>query len=78
MKVKDVMHSGVTWPIFYCRSDGDIEDAIRIMEKNKVRRLPAIDEKKRMVGMLSLGDISQKVPQALAGEAIQAVSGHRA
>jgi CBS domain-containing protein len=69
---RDVMSK----PILYCRSDDDVEGAIRIMQKSKIRRLPVINEKKRMVGMLSLGDLSQRVPSALAGEVIQAVSGH--
>lgn len=65
-------------PIVFCRADDDVEDAVHTMEQKKIRRLPVIDEKKRMVGMLTLGDISQRVPQALAGEMIQAVSGHHA
>jgi len=47
-------------PIVYCRSDEYLEDALRIMEKNRIRRLPVIDENKRLVGMLALGDISEK------------------
>jgi CBS domain-containing protein len=29
------------------------------MEQKKIRRLPVINEDKRMIGMLSLGDVSQ-------------------
>ena len=43
-------------PIVYCRADEYLEDALRIMEKNRIRRLPVIDENKRLVGMLALGD----------------------
>jgi CBS domain-containing protein len=70
----DIMSHG----ILYCRADEDVEDAIRIMEKNQVRRLPVINEKKRMVGMLSLGDISHKVPRSLSGEVVEAVAAHHA
>ena len=45
-------------PIIYCRADDELEYAIRIMEKNKIRRLPVIDKDKRLAGMLALGDIS--------------------
>ena len=65
-------------PILYCQADDDVQIAMRLMELHKVRRLPVINEKKRMIGMLTLGDISQKVPQTLAGELIQSVSGHHA
>src|SRR5262245_33173787 len=45
-------------PIIYCRAEDDLEQAVRIMEKNKIRRLPVIDNDKRLTGMLALGDIS--------------------
>ena len=50
---RDVM----TKPIVYARSDEDVEDALHIMVKNQIRRLPVIDENKRLAGILSLGDI---------------------
>src|SRR5882672_10287975 len=65
-------------PIVYCRSDEYLEDALRIMEKNRIRRLPVIDENKRLVGMLALGDISEKVGRDLAGEVMRSVSAHHA
>ena len=68
----DVMSNGVV----YCRDDEELEDAIRIMESRRIRRLPVINDQKRMVGMLSLGDISHIAPRQLAGEVLQAVSAH--
>ncbi len=69
---KDVM----TKPIVYARADEDVEDALHIMVKNQIRRLPVIDENKRMAGILSLGDISEKAGRDLAGEVIRSVSAH--
>ena len=74
LKASDAM----SCPIFYCQEDDDVEYAISVMEHNKVRRLPVIDHNKQMVGMLSLGDISHKLPQEVAGDVIRAVSGHHA
>lgn len=74
LKAKDVMSKG----IFYCRDDEDIDDAARIMEKERVRRLPVINDKKRMVGMLSLGDISARANTGLSAEVMKAVSAHHA
>jgi CBS domain-containing protein len=71
---RDVMSK----PIIYCRADEEVEDAIRIMAKHEVRRLPVINADKRMVGMLSLGDISAKMARDISGEAIKAVSAHHA
>ncbi len=62
-------------PILYCRTDEDVEDALRIMEKNQVRRLPVINEKKRLVGILAIGDIT-KAGRDLTGEVMQSVAAH--
>jgi len=65
-------------PIIYCRADDELEYAIRIMEKNKIRRLPVIDKDKRLAGMLALGDISEIGGQEMAGEVMRSVSAHHA
>lgn len=72
MTAKDVMSKG----IIYCRENEDIEDAIHIMEDKQIRRLPVINDKHRMVGILSLGDVSHAVSQNLSGELVKAVSAH--
>jgi len=69
---RDVMSK----PIVYARADEDLDDALHIMVKNQIRRLPVIDENKRMTGILSLGDISEKAGRDLAGEVMRSVSAH--
>ena len=69
---EDVMSRG----IIYCRTGETLEDAVRLMEEHKIRRLPVLDDDKRMVGMLSLGDISHKADRGLAGEVLRAVAEH--
>jgi CBS domain-containing protein len=63
-------------PIIYARCEEDIEDAMRLMERNKIRRLPVIDEEQRLTGMLSIGDISEKAGGELAGEILRWVAAH--
>jgi len=46
------------------------------MEALKVRRLPVINKSKRMVGILSLGDISERVLGDLLSECVKSVSAH--
>jgi CBS-domain-containing membrane protein len=46
------------------------------MEALQIRRLPVINKGKRMVGMLSLGDISRSAPTDLLSECIKSVSAH--
>lgn len=66
----------MTGPIVYCRTDEDVEDAARIMEEHAIRRLPVINENKRMVGMLSMGDIADAASRDLTAEVTRAVADH--
>ena len=66
----------MTGPVTYCMSDEDVEDAVRLMEKNKIRRLPVINKQKRMVGMLGLGDVAALGSPLLCNETLRAVSAH--
>ena len=72
LTARDVMTKGIV----YCRDDEELDDALRIMEQKKLRRLPVLDENKRMVGMLSLGDLSHAASHELTGELAAAVSEH--
>jgi CBS domain-containing protein len=71
---RDVMSKG----IFYCKDTEDVAEAARTMEEKKVRRLPVINQDKRLVGILSVGDISRTGERALCGEIVQAVAAHAA
>ena len=69
---EEVMTKGIV----YCRTAESVEDAIHLMDQKKIRRLPVIDDNKRLVGMLSLGDVSHAVGRELSGELLTAVSDH--
>lgn len=71
---EQVMTPGIVW----CLTTQTVEDATHMMEQKKIRRLPVIDEKKRLVGMLSLGDIADAMPRQLLGEVVTAVADHHA
>ena len=73
---KLVAEDVMTRKVVYCRDTEDAEDAIRIMETNQIRRLPVLDEAQKLIGMVSLGDISHALPQDIAGEVAKAVSAH--
>ena len=74
LTARDVMTKGVIW----CWDTDNATNAARLMENKKIRRLPVIDDNKRMVGMLGLGDISHAVSDQTAAEVIKAVSAHHA
>jgi CBS domain-containing protein len=69
---RDVM----TAQIHCCREDEDLAKAVRHMEELMIRRLPVINKSKRMVGILSLGDVSHSAPTDLLSECIKSVSAH--
>ena len=69
---RDVMTSG----IHCCREHDDLAKAVRHMEALKVRRLPVINNGGRMVGILSLGDVSHSAPNELLSECVKSVSAH--
>ncbi len=64
--------------VHYCMEDEEIDEAIELMEEKQIRRLPVVNREKRLVGMLSLGDISQATSQNAAGELLRSVSAHHA
>lgn len=74
LTARDVMSS----PIIYCTANEEVEDAVRIMERKQIRRLPVIDEHHRMVGMLTLGDVAARAQASLVAETLRAVSAHHA
>jgi CBS domain-containing protein len=44
--------------IAYCFEDQNIEDAVQTMARYQIRRLPILSREKRLVGMVSLGDLA--------------------
>lgn len=69
-KVRDVMTKDVT----YCFDDQEVADAARLMEDKMVRRLPVLDHHQKMVGMLTVSDLSHGASQGLTREVMKAVS----
>ena len=69
-KVRDVM----TPDVKYCFEDEDLDHVARNMGEQQVRRLPVVNRDKRLVGILSLGDVAMGERPRLAGEAVAGVS----
>jgi CBS domain-containing protein len=71
---RDVMTEGIV----FCLDKQELDDAARIMETKQIRRLPVINGKRRMIGILSLGDLSHTGPRHISSEVMHGVSGHHA
>jgi CBS domain-containing protein len=69
---RDVMTPG----IHCCREDDDLAKAVRHMETLQVRRLPVINKSKRMVGIITMGDVGRVAPNELLSEYVKSVSAH--
>lgn len=69
--VRDVMSREV----LYCFEDQTTEEVARNMGDVQVRRLPVVDRNKRLVGILSLGDLA-RANAAIdeAGEALHGIT----
>jgi len=70
--VQDVMSP----ELLYCFEDQEIEDVSRNMGEVKVRRLPVVNRDKRLVGIISIGDLALKEEEALTGSAVANISKH--
>lgn len=66
----EVMSGDVQW----CFEDESLHDAGRRMGEAQVRRLPVVDRGKRLVGMLSLGDLAAKADARQSAEALKDIS----
>ena len=68
--VREVMSDEV----LYCFEDQEIGDVARNMGDVKVRRLPVVNRDKRLVGIISIGDLALKEEQTLTGSTIARIS----
>jgi CBS domain-containing protein len=67
---RDAMSPG----IFYCFSDETVETVLDNMGDRQIRRLAVIDREKRLVGVVSLGDLSLTGKNKAAGDALLEIS----
>jgi CBS domain-containing protein len=56
------------------REDMPIDRALGLMQEHKVRRLPVIDENKRLCGMITQADVATHMPQEKTGEVVGAIA----
>ena len=73
-KVSEIMTPGAA----YCFEDQTVTEASALMEAQQIRRLPILNRAKRLVGILSLGDLAVRTQgtedQELADEALKDIS----
>jgi CBS domain-containing protein len=70
-KVSEVMSTDLA----YCLEDQEVEEAVSVMEARQIRRLPIVNQDKRLIGIISLADIAVHVgDRDLSGETLEEIS----
>lgn len=68
--VAEVMTAEVDW----CLEDDAVDEAAEKMQARQIRRLPVVDRDRRLVGILSLGDIATDAVRGVAAETLKDIS----
>jgi CBS-domain-containing membrane protein len=65
----------LTPEVVYCYEDDDVDEAARMMQENQIRRVLILDRDRRLVGIVSLGDLAVEVgDEHLSGKTLEEVS----
>ncbi len=52
----------------------DVEEALRLMGRHQVRRLPVVEEDGRLVGIVAQADVARHAPDERTGRAVEQIS----
>lgn len=72
-KVRDAMSEHAAW----CFDDQDTKEAAKLMGDKQIHRLPVVNRDKRLVGIISIGDLARAhEDEETLGESIEEISEH--
>jgi CBS domain-containing protein len=60
--------------VLYCFDDQDVDEVCENMSDQQVRRLPVVNREKKLVGIVSLGDLANAGETDAAGEALEGIT----
>jgi CBS domain-containing protein len=69
-RIREVMSQDIK----YCFDDEDVDSVAHNMGDLQVRRLPVVNRNKRLVGILSLGDIAKTNETQASADALHSIS----
>jgi CBS domain-containing protein len=64
----------MTPSVVYCFEDDEVERAASVMAGQQIRRLPVLDRNRKLVGIISIGDIAVHGQSHLGGEVLEEVA----
>jgi len=54
--------------------DQDLDEALRLMARHQVRRLPVVEEDGRLVGIVAQADVAKEADERKVGEVVEKIS----
>ena len=70
LTARDCMSS----PSVTVKEDASLDEAIQLMEDNRVRRLPVVDERGRCIGVVAQADIALSAGKGKTAEVVREIS----
>jgi CBS domain-containing protein len=70
--VGEAMSAELCW----CYEDEDVDDALQQLAEEQIRRLPVISRDDRLVGIVSIGDLTGGAQPQQTGRTLSAISRH--
>ena len=64
----------MTPELVYALEEQGIDDAVELMREHEIRRLPIVDDRRRLVGIVALADLATRSGATMASEALEGVS----
>lgn len=72
---KTQVHEVMTQEVVCCFEDQEVSEAAKLMQEKQIRRLPILNREKRLVGIVSLGDVAvHSGEKSVVAETIKEVS----
>jgi len=69
-RVQDAMSPS----LIYVYDDQDVGESARVMKEHQVRRLPVLSREKRLMGIVSLGDVAIETDSDTSGSTLRKIS----
>lgn len=60
--------------LVWITADAPMKDALTMMREHAIKRLPVVDESKRLCGIITEGDIATHMPEKRTGELVGAIA----
>jgi CBS domain-containing protein len=64
----------MTPALVFALEEQGIDDAVELMREHEIRRLPIVDDRRRLVGIVALADLATRSGTSVAAEALEGVS----